>query len=257
MCLLLSVFAKTADSKDRSRCRKSKSCGWRLGAGRATSLVVLHLTEYTPLEGDGAMVGQGPLHSPLGLLLLAALCLLHPGASGQLHPTRGAPKETSSIQGARGSSAEPACGAQPAPLGAFWSFTPLVLMIPQPAAVASGGEFKVEASAAALGAALHAASSQLHATDSSLALAGHPRGLELLCGLSCLWPLPVSKPQVRLSDPSPVEGASLVATHAVREGTEPVTFARQHQTPRGSLEALVGVTKHLIQLDPVNWTHLG
>lgn len=40
----------------------------------------------------------------------------------------------------------PAC-----PPGVFWSFTPLVLMIPQPAAIASGGEFKVEAGAAALG----------------------------------------------------------------------------------------------------------
>ncbi|KAB0376313.1 hypothetical protein FD755_010757 [Muntiacus reevesi] len=162
--------------------------------------------------------------------------------------------ETSSIQGVRGSSAEPACGAPPAPLGVFWSFTPLVLMIPQPAAVSSGGEFKVEASAAALGAlqegarghfpcqALHAASSQLHATDSSLALA-------VL--------VPVSKPQVRLSDPSPVEGASLVATRAVQEGTEPVTFAWQHQASRGSAEALMGVTKRLIQLDTINRTHLG
>ncbi|CAN0326273.1 unnamed protein product, partial [Rangifer tarandus platyrhynchus] len=33
------------------------------------------------------MVGQGPLHSPLGLLLLAALCLLHPGASGEAAPS--------------------------------------------------------------------------------------------------------------------------------------------------------------------------
>ncbi|KAB0366633.1 hypothetical protein FD754_010789, partial [Muntiacus muntjak] len=152
----------------------------------------------------------------------------------------GAPKETSSIQGVRGSSAEPACGAPPAPLG--------------PAAMSSGGEFKVEASAAALGAlqegahghfpcqALHAASSQLHTTDSSLALA-------VL--------VPVSKPQVRLSDPSPVEGASLVATRAVREGTEPVTFAWQHQASRGSAEALMGVTKRLIQLDTINRTHLG
>uniref|UniRef100_A0A8C2R3S8 V-set and immunoglobulin domain containing 10 like 2 n=1 Tax=Capra hircus TaxID=9925 RepID=A0A8C2R3S8_CAPHI len=212
------------------------------------------------------MVGQGALLSPLGLLLLAPLCLLHPGASGQPHPTRGAPRETSSIQGVRGGSVELACGAQSAPLVVFWSFTPLGSLIPQPVAVASGGESKVEASASALGAvslrnsslvlwelqegarghflcqALHAASGQLHATSSSLALA-------VL--------VPVSKPQVRLSDLSPVEGASLVATCIVREGTEPVTFAWQHQAPRGPAEALMGVTKRLIQLDPVNRTHLG
>lgn len=69
--------------------------------------------------------------------------------------------------------------------------------------------------------------------------------------------MPVSKPQVQLSDPSPVEGASLVATCIVREGTEPVTFVWQHQAPRGPAEALMGVTKRLIQLDPVNRTHLG
>lgn len=49
----------------------------------------------------------------------------------------------------------------------------------------------------------------------------------------------------------------MVATCAVREGTEPVTFAWQHQAPQGSREALVGVTKRLLQLDPVNRTHLG
>lgn len=48
-----------------------------------------------------------------------------------------------------------------------------------------------------------------------------------------------------------------MATRAVREGTEPVTFAWQHQAPRGSAEALMGVTKRLIQLDPINRTHLG
>lgn len=87
------------------------------------------------------------------------------------------------------------CGSQSAPLVVFWSFTPLGSLIPQPVAIASGGEFKVEASASALGAvslrnsslvlwelqegarghflcqALHAASGQLHATYSSLALA--------------------------------------------------------------------------------------
>lgn len=49
----------------------------------------------------------------------------------------------------------------------------------------------------------------------------------------------------------------MVATCAVREGTEPVTFAWQHQAPRGPREALLGVTNRLLQLDPVNRTHLG
>lgn len=69
--------------------------------------------------------------------------------------------------------------------------------------------------------------------------------------------MPVLKPQVRLSESSPVEGTSVVATCTVREGTEPVIFAWQHQAPRGPGEALVGVTERRFQLDPVNRTHLG
>lgn len=49
----------------------------------------------------------------------------------------------------------------------------------------------------------------------------------------------------------------MVATCAVREGTEPVIFAWQHQAPRGPGETLVGVTERLFQLDPVNRMHLG
>ncbi|KAB1255012.1 V-set and immunoglobulin domain-containing protein 10-like 2 [Camelus dromedarius] len=212
------------------------------------------------------MEGQMALCGPLSLLLLASLCLLPPGASGQLHPTREAPEVAPSIQGVRGGSVELACGSHPAPLVVFWSFTPLGSLIPQPVAVTNGAESKVEARASALGAvslrnsslvlgelregarghflcqALHTAGGQLHTTSSYLTLA-------VL--------VPVSKPQVRLSDPAPVEGTSVVATCAVQEGTEPVTFAWQHQAPRGPGEALVGPTKRLLQLDPVNRTHLG
>nr|XP_045377607.1 V-set and immunoglobulin domain-containing protein 10-like 2 [Camelus bactrianus] len=212
------------------------------------------------------MEGQTALCGPLSLLLLASLCLLPPGASGQLHPTREAPEVAPSIQGVRGGSVELACGSRPAPLVVFWSFTPLGSLIPRPVAVTNGAESKVEAGASALGAvslrnsslvlgelregarghflcqALHTAGGQLHTTSSYLTLA-------VL--------VPVSKPQVRLSDPAPVEGTSVVATCAVQEGTEPVTFAWQHQAPRGPGEALVGPTKRLLQLDPVNRTHLG
>lgn len=49
----------------------------------------------------------------------------------------------------------------------------------------------------------------------------------------------------------------MVATCAVREGTEPVAFAWRYQPPRGPEEDLVEVTEQLLQLDPVNRTHLG
>lgn len=49
----------------------------------------------------------------------------------------------------------------------------------------------------------------------------------------------------------------MVATCAVREGTEPMMFAWQHQPLRGPEQSLVGVTERLFQLDPVNRTHLG
>ncbi|XP_028384699.2 V-set and immunoglobulin domain-containing protein 10-like 2 [Phyllostomus discolor] len=175
-------------------------------------------------------------------------------------------EEVVSIQGMRGGSVELACGSPPAPLAVFWSFTPLGLLIPRPVAVTNGAEVKVEAGASALGTVslrnsslvlgelregarghflcqvLQAAGGQLHTAYSHFSLA-------VL--------VPVSKPQVRLSEPSPVEGASVVATCAVWEGTEPVIFAWKHQAPRGPGEALLGVTERLLQLDPVNRTHLG
>ncbi|XP_044116125.1 V-set and immunoglobulin domain-containing protein 10-like 2 [Neovison vison] len=211
--------------------------------------------------------GPRALHRPLSLLLLTPLCLLLVGASGPPHLTHQGPdEEAMSIQGVRGGSVELACGSGLAPLVVFWSFTPLGLLTPRPVAVTNGEESKVEAGASALGAvslrnsslvlrelregarghflcqALHAAGGQLHTTYSYFALA-------VL--------VPVSKPRVRLSDLSPVEGTSVVATCAVREGTEPVTFAWQHRAPQGQEEELVEVTERWLRLDPVNRTDLG
>ncbi|KAM5246031.1 V-set and immunoglobulin domain-containing protein 10-like 2 [Ctenodactylus gundi] len=213
------------------------------------------------------MVGQRPRHRPFGLQLLIHICLLHLRASGQPHPTLRPPaEETVAIQGVRGSFVELACGSGPAPLVVLWSFIPLGSLIPRPVAVTDGVSSKVETGAVALGIAslrnsslvlrelregargyflcqaLHASGGQLHTTYSYLALA-------VL--------VPVSKPQVRLSDPSPVEGASVIATCTVREGTEPVVFAWEHQAPRGPGEVLVEVKEPLLWLDPVNRTHLG
>lgn len=60
-------------------------------------------------------------------------------------------EEVASVQGVRGGSVELACGSPPAPLVAFWTFTPLGSRIPRPVAVTSGAEVKVEAGALALG----------------------------------------------------------------------------------------------------------
>ncbi|CAK6440325.1 unnamed protein product [Pipistrellus nathusii] len=210
----------------------------------------------------GAVDCRRALRRPPSLLLLPPLCLLCLGASGQPD------EEVASVQGVRGGSVELACGSPPAPAVVFWSFTPLGSRIPRPVAVASGAEFEVEAGASALGAvslrngslvlgelreaarghflcqALHAAAvgGRLHTAYSHFSLA-------VL--------VPVSKPQVRLSEPSPAEGASVVATCTVREGTEPVAFAWKHRTSRGREEALAGVTEPVLLLDPVRRTHLG
>ncbi|XP_014398886.1 PREDICTED: V-set and immunoglobulin domain-containing protein 10-like [Myotis brandtii] len=97
------------------------------------------------------------------------------------------------------------------------------------------------------------------AVDSRWALRRPPSLLLLppLCLLCLGASVPVSKPQVRLSEPSPVEGTSVVATCTVREGTEPMTFAWKHQAPRGHGEAPLGVRERVLLLDPVNRTHLG
>ncbi|XP_053451417.1 V-set and immunoglobulin domain-containing protein 10-like 2 [Nycticebus coucang] len=213
------------------------------------------------------MGDQRSWHRLLSLPLLTHLCLLPLGASGQPRLTPKAPaEEIVSIQGVRGSSVELTCGSRPVPLVVLWSFTPLGSLVPWPVAVTNGVVSKVEAGASTLGVvslrnsslvleelqesarghflcqALHTSNSQLHATYSYLTLA---------------VVVPVSKPQVWLSDPSPVEGASVVATCAVQEGTEPVAFAWQHRAPQGPGEASVGVTEPLLRLDPVNRTHLG
>ncbi|KAL2807543.1 V-set and immunoglobulin domain-containing protein 10-like 2 isoform 1 precursor [Daubentonia madagascariensis] len=213
------------------------------------------------------MVAQRVQHQLFSLPLLTYLCLLHLGVSGQPHLTpEGPAEEVVSIQGVRGGSVELACGSRPAPPVVLWSFTPLGSLVPRPVAVTDGAASKVEDGASALGVvslrnsslvlqelqegarghflcqALHMASGQLYTAYSYLTLA-------IL--------VPVSKPQVRLSDPSPVEGASMVATCTVQEGTEPVAFAWQHQTSQGPGAALVGVTEPLLRLDPINRTHLG
>ncbi|KFO31373.1 V-set and immunoglobulin domain-containing protein 10-like [Fukomys damarensis] len=190
-----------------------------------------------------------------------------PHSPGKPYPTPQTPKgEALSLQGVRGGSVELACGSGPAPLVVLWSFTPLGAVVPLPVAVTDGASSKVEAEAEALGVVnLQNSSLVLRelregARGHFLCQALHVSGDELHISYSYLTLavlVPVSKPRVRLSDPSPVEGASVVATCAVREGTEPVTFAWQHQVPHSSGEVLVGVTEPLLWLDPVNRTHLG
>lgn len=48
-----------------------------------------------------------------------------------------------------------------------------------------------------------------------------------------------------------------MATCAVREGTEPLTFSWHHHIPQGPEEVLVGLSEPRLELDPVNRTHLG
>ncbi|XP_037693987.1 V-set and immunoglobulin domain-containing protein 10-like 2 [Choloepus didactylus] len=213
------------------------------------------------------MLGRKAQSSPLGLLLLICLCLLHLGALGQPHPTHRAPTEEAvSVQGVRGSSVELACGPGAAPLVALWSFTPPGSPVPQPVAVVNGATSKVEVGASVLGA--------VSLRNSSLVLAELREGARgrFLCQalrvaggqlhaayyfFSLLVLVPVAKPQVHLSAASPVEGASVVVTCALREGTEPVTFAWQHRAPQGPGENLEGATEQLLRLDPVSRTHLG
>ncbi|XP_058145221.1 V-set and immunoglobulin domain-containing protein 10-like 2 [Dasypus novemcinctus] len=213
------------------------------------------------------MVGQKAQLGPLSSLLLIALCLLHPGASGQPPPPHGAlAEEAMSVRGVRGSSVELACGSGPAPLLVLWSFTPPGSLEPQPVAVTNGAASKVEARASALGA--------VSLRNGSLVLAELREGAggRFLCQalrmaggqlqvtyshLSLVVLVPVAKPQVHLSDASPVEGASVEATCALQEGTEPVAFAWQHRAPQGPGEGLAGVTGPLLRLDPVHRSHLG
>ncbi|KAM9659023.1 LOW QUALITY PROTEIN: V-set and immunoglobulin domain-containing protein 10-like 2 [Trichechus inunguis] len=220
--------------------------------------------------------GQRAQHGPPGLLLSIHLCLLHLGASGETtqkscaalfslghpHAMLGAPEEEGvSIIEVGGSSVELACGSGPAPTPCpvvLWSFTLLGSLAP-PVVVTNRAISKVEAGASALGnsslvlaepregahghflcQALHTAGSQPHTPYSHLTMA------------VLVSP---SKPLVQLSDLPHRGWASVVATCALWEGTEPVVPTWQHRALRSG-KALLEITVWLLQLNPVSWTCL-
>nr|XP_042138007.1 V-set and immunoglobulin domain-containing protein 10-like 2 [Peromyscus maniculatus bairdii] len=213
------------------------------------------------------MVGLCAHHRPFRCQLLMLFCLLHPGASDQARSTSSTPGEKAlSIQGVRGSSVELDCRPGPAPVAVLWSFTPLGSLVLQPVAVTNGASSRVESWAKALG-VVSLRNSSLVIEELREGARGHFLCQTLLVSggqihttylyLTLAVLVPVSKPRVHLSDPSPIEGVSVVATCAVREGTEPLTFSWHHHTPQGPEEFLVGLSEPRLQLDPVNRTHLG
>ncbi|XP_057622896.1 V-set and immunoglobulin domain-containing protein 10-like 2 [Chionomys nivalis] len=213
------------------------------------------------------MVGLSAHHRPFCCQLLVLFCLLHPGASDQPHSTSNNPgEEALSIQGVRGSSVELDCRPGPAPVAVLWSFTPLGSLALRPVAVTNGASSRVESGAKALG-VVSLRNSSLVIEELRESARGHFLCQTLLVSdgqvhttylyLTLAVLVPVSKPRVHLSDPSPIEGASVVVTCAVREGTEPLTFSWRHHTPQRPEEVLVGLSEPRIQLDPVNRTHLG
>ncbi|KAM9034490.1 V-set and immunoglobulin domain-containing protein 10-like 2 [Sarcophilus harrisii] len=209
------------------------------------------------------MVGGTVKYLHVSLCFLLQLPLW---SSGQPLPTLSAPSSEVPVKGVQGDSLELTCASAPTPLVIFWSFTPPGSLVPQPIAVTNGAEVKVEPGALALGV--------VSLRNSNLVLEGLRRAAQgrFLCQalysaggelqtaysyiiLSVL--VPVSKPQVRLSSPSPVEGASLVVACVIREGTSPVSFAWQHQGPQGSRGPLAERSEQLLHLEPVNRTHTG
>ncbi|KAK7799700.1 hypothetical protein U0070_019296 [Myodes glareolus] len=216
---------------------------------------------------DRAMVGLSAHYRPFCLQLLVLFCLLHPGAPDQPHPTSNNPgEEALSIQGVRGSSVELDCRPGPVPVAVLWSFTPLGSLVLRPVAVTDGASSRVESGAKALGVVSLRNSSLVieqlredargHFLCQTLLVSdGQVHTTYLYLTLAVL--VPVSKPRVHLSDPSPIEGVSVVVTCAVREGTEPLTFSWRHHTPQRPEEVLVGLSEPRLLLDPVNRTHLG
>ncbi|XP_044524917.1 V-set and immunoglobulin domain-containing protein 10-like 2 [Gracilinanus agilis] len=199
-------------------------------------------------------------------LSLCFLLQLPLQSSGEPLPTLSAPSREVPIKGIKGDSLELTCASVSTPLVVFWSFTPPGSLVPQPIAVTNGAEVKVESGALALGAVSLRNSSlvleglRIAAQGRFLCQALYSAGGELHTAYSYIILsvlVPVSKPQVRLSSPSPVEGASLVVACVIREGTGPVSFAWQHQEPQGSQGALTERTEQSLHLEPVNRTHTG
>ncbi|XP_075765385.1 V-set and immunoglobulin domain-containing protein 10-like 2 [Pelodiscus sinensis] len=183
--------------------------------------------------------------------------LLHPGD---------ATYEEQAVRGVRHQAVQLACGNVVSPMVVFWSFTKLGSLVPRAVAISNGLEAKVEKAAAALGqvnlrnGTLELSNLQTAAQGRFMCQAMYEEDGEIKVGyfyIELVVLVPVPRPSLQLSDPSPAEGAPVTMTCTVKEGTPPVGFAWHRHTSREGTVAVVEGASGRLNLTAANRTHLG
>ncbi|XP_077695759.1 V-set and immunoglobulin domain-containing protein 10-like 2 [Eretmochelys imbricata] len=183
--------------------------------------------------------------------------LLHPGD---------AKYEEQAMRGVRHRSVQLACGDVVSPVVVFWSFTKLGSLVPRAVAISNGIESKVEKASAALG-QVSLRNGTLEVSDLQTAAQGHfmcqamyEEDGEIKVGyfyIELVVLVPVAKPFLQMTDPTPVEGTVVTMTCAVKEGTPPVGYSWHRHTNREGAVAVAEAASGLLILTAANRTHMG
>ncbi|XP_037738015.2 V-set and immunoglobulin domain-containing protein 10-like 2 [Chelonia mydas] len=183
--------------------------------------------------------------------------LLHPGD---------AKYEEQAMRGVRHRSVQLTCGDVVSPMVVFWSFTKLGSLVPRAVAISNGIESKVEKASAALG-QVSLRNGTLEVSDLQTAAQGHfmcqamyEEDGEIKVGyfyIELVVLVPVAKPFLQMTDPTPVEGTVVTMTCAVKEGTPPVGYSWHRHTNREGAVAVAEAASGLLILTAANRTHMG
>ncbi|XP_038236329.1 V-set and immunoglobulin domain-containing protein 10-like 2 [Dermochelys coriacea] len=198
--------------------------------------------------------------------LLKIFCLLPTVAYAQLLHPGDAKYEEQAVRGVRHRSVQLACGDVVSPMVVFWSFTKLGSLVPRAVAISNGIESKVEKASAALG-QVSLRNGTLEVSDLQTAAQGH-----FMCQamyeedgeikvayfyIELVVLVPVPKPFLQMTDPTPVEGTVVTMTCAVKEGTPPVGYSWHRHTNREGAVAVAEAASGLLNLTAANRTHTG
>ncbi|CAM4666297.1 unnamed protein product [Lepidochelys olivacea] len=198
--------------------------------------------------------------------LLKIFCLLPTVAYAQLLHPGDAKYEEQAMRGVRHRSVQLACGDVVSPMVVFWSFTKLGSLVPRAVAISNGIESKVEKASAALG-QVSLRNGTLEVSDLQTAAQGHfmcqamyEEDGEIKVGyfyIELVVLVPVAKPFLQMTDPTPVEGTVVTMTCAVKEGTPPVGYSWHRDTNREGAVAVAEAASGLLILTAANRTHMG
>nr|XP_042707942.1 V-set and immunoglobulin domain-containing protein 10-like 2 [Chrysemys picta bellii] len=208
----------------------------------------------------------GPARNSPFRNLLKIFCLLPTVAYAQLLHPGDAKYEEQAVRGVRHQSVQLACGDVVSPMVVFWSFTKLGSLVPRAVAISNGIESKVEKASAALGqvslqnGTLEVSDLQTAAQGRFMCQAMFEEDGEIKVGyfyIELVVLVPVPKPFLQMTDPTPVEGTVVTMTCAVKEGTPPIGYSWHRHTNREGAVAVAEAAGGLLNLTAANRTDMG